>query len=350
MIKTIDIANYIEGELNDNTLGKKFLVYADAGYMRNAKRCKEYKYYTNCIMETISSTITPIKNISFQTETVQLMCIVDMAETGETIEGLEDRKQSRNLLDVKSILYGLIERLNGTTQTKSFNGTSYAVTISFSAPTDGQTTQIGEVAEALPVYLTMSMIFFENGVNTNDCHVYLDDEDLYFTRCVISKVRTADQSEFANSKGAKSYILLGGKSIDLVVPAVSTAMGREMAGDVLGNETNIAHNIRVVTPLQTKQFIGTFGNTAMNMDAGANVGYNISLVEISENLAKYGSKWAETTTTETSVSITTLKPNTSIYWGDGTDTFVKTAGTTTHTYTDNKQSHTIRKFNAEGWT
>ena len=348
MINTIDLANFIENELNLNTLGKKFLVYADAGYMREAKRCKEYKYYTNCILETISSTITPIKNISFQTETLQLMFAVDLAETGETKEGNLDREQSRNLIDVKSAIYETIKRLNGTTQSKEFDGTTYAVTIGFSSPTDGQRTQIGDISDALPIYLTMSANFFENGVNANDCHVYLDDEDLYFTRCVISKVRTADQSEFASQSGAKSYMLLGGKSIDLVIPAVDTDMGEEILKDILGNDTNKAYNVRIETPLYTSQFICTFGNDAVNMDVSANLGYNVSLVEIKENLAKYGSKWQITTTSDTTVEVTTLKPKTTIYWGDGSSEYSAT-GNETHTYTDDKESHTIRMFNKEGW-
>lgn len=344
MIQTIDIANYIEAQLNANTLGKHFLVYADAGDMRKAKRCKEYKYYTNCLLEVISSSLTPIKNISFQTATVQVMFIVDLAETGLAEYGEEARQQSRNLIDVKSAINEMIERLNGTTTTQEVDGKTYTTTIGFAQPTDGQKTQLGEVAEALPIYLTMTFSFFENGVNANDCHIYLNGEDLYFTRCVISKVRTADQSQFANSKGSKSYILLGGKSVDLVVPAVSTDMGTEIMRDILEDDTNNAYNIRIDTPLYKKQFIGTLGNDAVNMDAGANLGYNISLVETNENLAKFGSDWVVTTESGETITKTLLGEKISIYWGDGTSDYLVEGGEITHTYTDDKASHTIRVF------
>lgn len=349
MIQTINIANFVEEQLNNNTLGKHFLVYADAGDMRNAKRCCEYKYYTNCLLEIISSSLTPIKNISFQTATAQIMFIVDLAETGVEAYGEEARKQSRNLIDVKSAINEMIERLNGTTITQEINEKTYTTTIGFAQPTDGQKTQLGEVSEALPIYLTMTFSFFENGVNANDCHIYLNGEDLYFTRCVITKVRTADQNEFANTKGAKSYMLLGGKSVDLVVPAVSTEMGTEIMRDVLENDTNVAYNVRIETPLYTKQFIGTIGNDAVNMDAGANLGYNLSLVEIGENMAKYGSKWQQIQTNEQQVELTILGENISIYWGDGNSDYFETIEENpTHTYTDGKTRHKIKIFNPEG--
>lgn len=344
MIETIDMANFIEAQLNANTQGKNFLVFADEGDMRKAQRCKQYKYYTNCLLEVISSSLTPIKNISFQTATVQVMFIVDLAEAGYGKYGQQDREQSENLISVKASINEMIERLNGNTITQEINGKTYTTTIGFAQPTDGQKTQLGEVSEALPVYLTMSFSFFENGVNANDCHVYLNGEDLYFTRCVISKVRTADQSEFASSTGGKSYVLVGGKSIDLVIPAVSTAMGTAIMKDTLENETNKAYNIRIVTPLYTKQFVGTLGNVSANMDAGANLGYNVSLVETNENLAKFGTEWTINTENALSVTKSLLGKNISVYWGDGTNDFLTTSGEISHNYTDGKTTHVSKVF------
>lgn len=359
MIDTLYIANFIEGQLNANSLGKHFLVFADEGEMRNAKRCCEYKYWTNCLLESISSSITPIKNMSFQTETVQVMFIVDLAEAGQTKVGAQDREQSNNLIDVKTCIYEMIERLNGTTQTQSIDSKSYTVTLGFGSPTDGQKTQLGEVSEALPIYLNITMSFFQNGVNANDCHVYVNGEDLYFTRCVISKVNTADQNQFAgDAGGSKAYMLNGGKSIDLILPTVSTTVGTMIMEDILEVNKNEAISVGVVTPLYSKYFIGTFGNNSVSMDAGANLGYNVSIVEGKENLLKYETgRWVSVTLDEEQVepSISMGNPQIEgwgvivynddfcVHWGDGAATPQHDL-LAWHSYTDSKTKHNIKIF------
>lgn len=363
MITTEYLANFIEEKLNENEYGKHFLVFADEGDMRNAKRCcKEYKYWTNCLLEVISSTITPIKNITFETATVQLMFIVDLAEAGQTKVGEQDREQSRNLIGVKNTIYDFIEGLNGKTITSQIGGKTYTVTIGFGQPTDGQKTQLGEVSEALPLYLNMTFSFFENGVNANDCHVLVNGEDLYFTRCVISKVRVAEQSEFASEKGGKSYVMAGGKSVDMVIPTVDSTMGRAIMKDILGSDNNTAMSVYISTPIGETAFIGMFGNNSANMDAGSNLGYNISIVQGKENLLKYDSgKWVIFTVDERAQldqwgypentnhyvipEITCSKPTT-IYWGDGKYTVLKEARTVPHLYEDGKNTHVIRVLKA----
>ena len=367
MIDTLYLANYIETQLNANSLGKNFLVYADEGDMRNAKRCCEYKYWTNCLLETISSSITPIKNMSFQTETVQVMFIVDLAESGETTTGLQDRVQSNNLIDVKTCIYEMIERLNGTTQTETIGGKTYSITLGFGSPTDGQKTQLGEVSEGLPIYLNITMAFFENGVNSNDCHIFVNGEDLYFTRCVVSKVNTADQSQFASSQGgSKAYMLNSGKSIDLIVPTVSTSVGTLIMRDIFEDGKNNALDVYIQTPLYSKQFIGTFGNNSVSMDAGSNLGYNVSIVEGKENLLKYDNNWREYTLDEADITIPEGATDFSIinwsvyctaffsvYWGDGYgdnsnqpieqgEIASETGRRFYHVYTDGKTQHKIR--------
>jgi len=376
MIDTLYLANYIETQLNANSLGKNFLVYADEGEMRNAKRCCEYKYWTNCLLETISSSITPIKNMTFQTETVQVMFIVDLAETGETSVGTNNRQQSNNLIDVKTCIYEMIERLNGTTQVETIGGKTYSVTLGFGSPTDGQKTQLGEVSEGLPIYLNITMAFFENGVNSNDVHVYVNGEDLFFTRCVISKVNTADQNQFADSsKGGKAYMLTSGKSVDLILPTVSTTVGGLIMQDILENGKNKALDVYVQTPLYSKQFIGTFGNNSVSMDAGANLGYNVSIAEGKESLLKYDNSWDERTFDDSIInaSVPAGATNASVldwrvegsltnsayfavYWGDGsannstqpsqsqTENYSKFE----HAYNDENQTHKVRIFKKSG--
>lgn len=345
MIQTLWLANYIENQLNSNNLGKKFLVFADEGDMRKTiKKCYKVERYTNCLLEIISNTIVPIRNISFQTLNLQLMIIVDLMASGLQKENQYEREQSTNLIDIKGIISDFINTFNGQTVAQEIDNKTYNMTITFGQLTDGQKMELGDVNEALPLYLTMTFTFFENGVNANDTHIYLNNEDLYFTRYVISKIKTTDQNAYAGgTKGAKSYALLGGKSIDMVIPVVNTPMGKKIMEDILGDEINEAYCVRVVTPLYEKRFIGILGNDALNADAGANLGYNLSIVEGKENELKYGENWAIETTTEQTITKTILGQKT-VFWGDNTSDYVENGGELTHTYTDDKLKHTIRIY------
>lgn len=355
MIDTNFLANFIESALNENsTSNMKFLVFSDVGDMRKAKRCCKYEYYTNCILETVSSSITPIKNMSFETITMQVMFAVDIAEIGRTEQGDLNRKQSRTVIDVKNAIGQFIEAYNGSTTSQSLyiNGEqkNYAMTMSFGYPTDGQVSQIGHISEALPIYLSISFAFFENGMNANNVKMVVDGEDLYFTRCVISKVRTADQNEFAQTKGAKSYILMGGKSYDLVIPTLDTYVGKEIMKDIIGDEENVARCVHYEADFPSgtveKYFIGIFGNDSVNIDAGANLGYNLSVVEAKENLLKYDDEnWDIIVASQENVTITNIDvgQNDVVFWGDGTISS-STNGEATHTYIDGNEKHTIRHF------
>lgn len=345
MIQTLWLANYIENQLNNNNLGKKFLVFADEGDMRETRRkCGKTERYTNCLLEVMSNTLVPIRNISFQTFNLQLMLIVDLMASGLQNENQYNREQSTNLIDIKSILGGFINSLNGQTFAQEIDGKTYNMTITFGTLTDGQKMELGDVNEALPLYLSMTFTFFENGVNANDTHIYLNNEDLYFTRYVVSKVKTTDQNEYAGgTKGAKSYVLIGGKSIDMVIPVVNTPIGKKIMEDILGDEINEAYCVRVVTPLYEKRFIGILGNDTLNADAGANLGYNLSIVEGKENELKYGENWQIETTTEQTITKTILGQKT-VFWGDNTSDYVEAGGELTHSYTDNKEKHIIRIY------
>lgn len=345
MIDTLYLANFIEEQLNANTLGKKFLIFADEGDLRKSQKkcCKERAYYTHGLLEVVTPTLVPIKNITFETASAQLMLIVDLVERGYQKEGQFERLQSTELLDVKRCIEQLISELNGKTLTVENGGKTYTVTVTLGQPTVGQKMSLGEISEGLPLYMQFAFSFFENGVNANDCHIYLNNEDLYFTRCVISKVKTADQNEFAGKKGGRSFVLSGGKSIDLVLPTVNTNIGVEIIKDILEDEINNAYAVRVDTPLYKKNFIGILGNNSVSMDAGANLGYNISIVQGVENMLKYGEKWAIEETS--SVSLTkSILGNKIIFWGDDTSDYIENGGEIEHTYTDGKQKHIIRIY------
>ena len=346
MIDTLHLANYLQTILNQNSRGLDFLVFADEGDLVATQKVKGVKKsYVNSLLEITSSTIIPIKNLTFHTINAQLMVLADITDAGYIEETDKKRKQSRNLILVKECIAELINTLNGNTVLLNDEEKTYNATFSVSRPTDGQKDSLGDITEFLPLYINIGVNVFENGINTNQVSLKLNHENIHFTRMVLTKAKTADQNNFAKDKASKTFALIGGKSIDITTPVLDSEFSKFVMEDVLNDETlNRAVDVRLETPIGTAQFIGILGNTQISGDVGANLGYNISIVQGVERILKYDDNWQKIEVPANTKTYTTnmLKAG-SIYWGDGTSDYVTEASRVTHTYTDDK-AHTIYKF------
>ena len=346
MIDTLHLANYLQNILNQNSSGLDFLVFADEGDLVATQKIKGVKKtYVNSLLEITSSTIIPIKNLTFHTINAQLMVLADTTDAGYVEETDKKRKQSRNLILVKECIAELISTLNGNTVLLNDDEKTYNATFSISRPTDGQKDSLGDITEFIPLYVNIGVNVFDNGVNTNQVSLKLNHEDIHFTRMVLTKAKTADQNNFAKDKASKTFALIGGKSIDITTPVLNTAFSRFVMEDVLNDNTlNRAVDVRLETPIGNAHFIGILGNTQISGDVGANLGYNISLVQGVERVLKYDENWQKISLTETAKTYTiNMRGAGSIYWGDGTTDYVTEASRIQHTYTDGK-AHTIYKY------
>lgn len=343
MIDILYLANFIEDELNKNTLGKEFRIFATEGdLVQSARVDGKLRVYEQGIVRVVSSNIVPIKNINFETINAQLMILAEMQRGSVSLEGSNERPQSTNVLDVKQCIGEVIGRVNGQTVNIDLEGKTYALTVGMSLPTEGEKTGLGQIADAVPLYINLSFVFFENGINSNDCEIYINGENMYFTTATVTRIKTADTSTFANSKVNKGVALVGGKSVDLVVPVLSSEVSQVIMEDILDDtKINRAVNVRVKTPLSEMQFIGLLGNTTLNLESGLNAGYNVSVIQGIEDALVYDDNWTireQTNYTET-VNLTSAG---TVYWGDGVVENFDEAQSVSHTYTGS--GHTIRVF------
>lgn len=341
MIDTLYIANFIEKELNKNSLGEEFRIFADEGDLIKYTKQKAL----DCgIVEVTSNSIVPIRAINFQTINTQITIIADLSKTGFAGEGENNRPQSQTLIAIKECINEMITRLNGQTLPLDRLGKTYTTTINFGLPTVGTKTKVGHIYDALPIYFSVGFVFFENGISSNDINIEINGENIYFTRAVVSRVKTADQSTQAVGKKSKTLALVGGKSLDITLPVLDTSLSKVIMEDVLDDtKINRAVNVKISTPLADETFIGILGNTSLSMDIGATAGYNISLVQGFENALVYDDNWKVTTETQETVTKNLTNKGT-IYWGDGTVDNCDKAGTKTHTYADGKDKHIVRVF------
>ena len=345
MINTKYLATYFTDLLNQyGERGNKFFkIFADEGELK--REIKEYgkqpKQFTTGIVEIISSTLTPIRGIRLNTYTIQLSLYVDLA-----MDGVNEDKESYNLMTIRDIITKIIDDKNGSTSMVDIDGTSYSQSITICYPTTGMKSEVGFISDCLPLYWTFNLAMFEDGINANNCKLYINDTDIPFTRLVCTRQRTAEQNNFASDNSTKTIMQLNGLSLDIVMPALSNNdVSNLIMKDVLGGG-NYAISVIMETPVFTKAFIGTLGNTQASLDIATNIGYNLSIVEGKPNILDYSydTKWSSITSNSATATVTiTDGKSRTIYWGDGNVDVFKTQ-TTTHTYTDGKAKHTIRIY------
>lgn len=342
MIDSKYFANYFTSLLNTygSDYGKNFKIYADEGELKN--EVKTYGNtpvpYTSGIAEIIGSTMIPLRDLKLNTYTLQIKLYVDLQ-----LSGFNADNESNNLNDIREILVNLTNTLNGVTVTQTENDITNKMTLSFEYPTIGNRTNLGFINDCLIMYLNVDIAVFNEGINSNEGKIVINNEEVSITSATITRKKTAQQYDFKNSKSSVTVIESQGISIDLVVPTINSDLSTLIMSDIL-NGGNHALNVYIETPLAIKRFIGTFGDDSVNWNVATNMGYNLSIVEAKPNVLDYDNKWVITSTTNTNESVTTTAKNSTIYWGDNTWTYAKDIDTYTHEYTDNKASHTIRIY------
>lgn len=342
MFNTKNLSTHFTNLLNEYgyNYGKSFKIFADEGELKTATKRygKSPIEYTSGIVEVISSQLTPVRDIKLHTYNIQITLFIDLA-----LGGFNEDKESLNLIDIRDLLTQFISENNGVTSTISIGEKTFNQTMSFSYPTNGTKSDVGFISDCLPIYLTGTIALFQDGVNANDCKLIINGEEVSFTRAVFTRARTGDSQTFNRDDSTKTIMQSQGLSVDFVVPALATSeVSRLLMSDIL-NGGHYALNVKIITPLAEKIFIGTFGNTSASLDIATNIGYNVSIVEAKENLLNYSyGNWHEHTTTEKEFAIT-LTENATIYWGDGTVEELE-AGEHMHTYLDDRKMHKIRIF------
>lgn len=346
MINSKYLATYFTDLLNKygKSINKNFKIFADEGELKQA--VKEYgkkpKEFTNGIAEIISSTLTPIRGIRLNTYTVQLTMFIDLA-----MDGFNEDKESLNLIALRDLFTTIIEENNGSTEFVTIGDKTYSQSMTISYPTNGTKSEVGYISDCLPIYWTFNLAMFEDGVNANKCKLFINDIDIPFTRMVLTRQRTAEQNNFSGDKSTKTIMQLNGLSVDIVMPALkNNDVSNLIMLDVLDGG-NYALNVKIETPIFTKRFIGTLGNTQASLDIATNVGYNLSIVEAKENLLDYdyNDKWLYNNQHRLNPGHFQHNSETpaTIYWGDGTVEELP-AGDYYHDYTDGKSVHTIIIF------
>lgn len=355
MINTKYFADYFTNLFNEfgQEYNLHFQIYADEGGLKDA--IKEYGQqpieFTSGIATLTSTQLLPIRSVRLNNYTLQIELFVDTL-----MLGFNEAGESVNLNAIRNCITRMIETINGTTSAITVDGVEYSQAVVLGYPITGSKGEVGFIADCLPLFITVNVAMFQDGINANECKMIVNNIELPFTSLTLTRRRTAEQGTFNGEAETKTIVQSQGLSIDGVMPALKTNdVSRMLMKDILRGE-NYALCVEIQTPIMRKTFIGTFGDGTASLDLITNIGYNFSIVQAKENILNYEyaeSKWKvfEIEGNNAEITLEDIAENTKfvVFWGDNqieTKTFENATenAVISHGYFDNKTKHTVRIF------
>lgn len=241
--------------------------------------------------------------------------------------------------EVRADLNGLASRLNATAEKYMQGDTSY--TVSYNAETCLMGSKRKDVpmfdGEIIPITQVIAFTIVETGVSAFDVSLKIDGIDVPIL--TLTETRTA-ASETTPNAAARGEVTI---SQELYGVTVTTAACENELGDLIGEiirdgNGNKAHAVEVICSGVSKVYLMTVGTSGATVQPPNNVGYNLSMAEISAQSARFTGLWRKSQAV--GAYVTRTMSDGVIFWGDGTADRVN--GEISHAYLDGKDIHRLQ--------
>lgn len=268
----------------------------------------------------------------------------------------------------------VVAKLNGITKNlcdEHDADKKYSVSFTVQTCTAGERIDIGAwEGECIVLRQTLSFVIIEEGVSAYDTVLKIDGMEVPILTLGETKVHTTSVYPSANAIGhtASEQEAYG---IDLTTPYVKSDVCEMFHNAVNSREGNRAHCVEITKNGVTNAYIMAISAAADSVQPPSNIGFNISLTEISASVGRFDGRWTrypytgDTLTAEAVWGkVIAVGPYESfpkiIFWGDGTsdtvtiklcsneygDTWYEMSPTPYHVYTDGIASHDIMCFSS----
>lgn len=315
-----------------------YTLYNDMGEVEKATRVKNEIEYPVCglfKMQPITLTAIRAPFIGVASANVEIVAPTHM---------LEDVRTTLNTT--------VVAALNGKTETlpdEEDETKEYAISFNVQTCTVGEKVDAGVwYGECAVLYQTISFVIIEAGVSSYDAILKIDGCEVPILSLSETKVHTTSVYSSANAIGhtASEQEAFG---IDFATPYLKNEMCELFREAVNGHTGNKAHCVEIIKNGVSSAYIMTFSAAADSVQPPSNVGFNISMTEVSETIAHFDGRWRRYTCEEDIITSTTLSdklPQNSdfeeiIFWGDGSSERYSDAPYPYHVYTDGKKMHDV---------
>ena len=160
-----------------------FKVFADMGEFQKenyykADNSNDITKYVNGILEVLSPSILPIKNLQVLTWSTRVTFVLDADMLNKDDDG-----NFLEVTEIRAVLQKYTANNNGVPFSYTDkNDVIFEITPSFSGVSVGEISQLSPLGNALPMYLDLSYIMVESGVNSNAVEILLNSP---FKICIL---------------------------------------------------------------------------------------------------------------------------------------------------------------------
>ena len=162
------------------------------------------------------------------------------------------------------------------------DGNHFAVTTIYQLVSSGMRDQVQELGDSYYFNLSISYMFVQNGLNTQDLKHYLDNARIPFSSVTVYKTPTTDGNVYAGgSLMTKNLSSQAQFSVAYEIPALNNDFTAAVFEYLFGDGLNYAHFLKIVkngTVLCEK--LVTFGETKISGETIANIGSSLTLIEL----------------------------------------------------------------------
>ena len=270
MIALETLAKQIETNLNLNSKGIKFAIFADMGKFQKALGTRtEYKHYTNGVLKVIDSAVVPTQGITVATQSVMLEVVAELT-FGKDYE--EIIRNHRAVLDSYFTEFRV--------ELISDNDKSYSVNMISSIASTGEAQVRSEIGSSMTWYVRIDYGFIENGLNSLNCAFTLDGVTVPYSSATITNRPQIEEITYSNTEGVgKNVVTARTRGFDFQVPAqAAEGLSQILLLSVLDDD-NGEHTLTVTFGEVTRTYTVVFGQTNVVLQGVQNAGHNISLIE-----------------------------------------------------------------------
>lgn len=320
-----------------------YTLYADYGEVERAVRIKnDIKYPVCALFKLQPPTVTAISGmfIGIASANIEVICPPDMAE------------------EVASALNNAAYALNGSYMTVGDTEDAdikYSVSFSAQTCTVSEKTDVGAwYGECVILYQTVSFVIVEDGVSSYDVELKIDGESVPILTLAETKTHTTSVYPDVNavSHTASEQESYG---IDFTAPYTNSRVSRIFRRAVNGRTGNRAHCVEIRKNGESDAYIMAISAATDSVQPPSNVGFNISLTEISPSIARFDGRWARYCFNGRVVTAAQLASNilmkikyegsAVVFWGDGeSDVIIDLKAYMYHVYSDGITVHDITVF------
>lgn len=272
MIELNELIQAMENGLNQNEKGISFAVFGDTdNYLHPSRKGNVVTEYINCLLQIVQSNSAPTQVLAVATQTARLEVMIPIADDNTPIqEQIEPYRQVLDAYFQKPSVQVL----------KDPAGKTFSVGMYGTPANSGERAQRQFIGDSFTFVVYVYYSFIENGLNSLQCPIYLDDIQLPYETATISRIPTAEGNPYSDDTGAaKNRIVATALSVDITLPATSgTALSQTLLGFILTGAPN-THTLRIEADGQSQTYTVVMGETNINFNGVLNGGHTLSLIE-----------------------------------------------------------------------